>query len=188
MVADFRIRIAITPEVPLADEPRRIAALIDSGRFTHIHLRHPGASLTEMMRLITSIPPRLHGRLRLHGHFDLINEFNLGGLHLNSRCPSPPAGYKGELSQSCHSVAEVTDAARRGMAYATLSPVFDSISKQGYRAAFTPAELRKLETLGDDMAIIALGGIIPSNTDLLLPYNFAGYAMLSAAWDPRYFQ
>lgn len=184
MAADFKIRIAITPVEPLADEPRRIAALIDSGRFTHIHLRHPGASLSEMMRIITAIPPRLHGHLRLHGHFDLVNEFNLGGLHLNSRCPAPPAGYTGELSRSCHSVAELIGLSGSGIAYATLSPVFDSISKPGCRAAFTPGDLRMLDEA--TVPVIALGGVTPANAGLLRPYKFAGYAMLSAAWDRQY--
>ena len=183
MAADFNIRIAVTPPEPLAGEPRRITALLDSGRFTHVHLRHPGASLAEMMRLLTDIPPLLHGRLRLHGHFDLVNEFNLGGLHLNSRCPAPPAGYKGRLSRSCHSVAEAIGLSGREFDYATLSPVFDSISKPGHRAAFSPDELRQLDNAATP--IIALGGVTPARIELLRHYNFAGYAMLSAAWDPQ---
>lgn len=175
-----RLRIAITPEEPLRDEASRIAQLLDSGRFTDVHLRHPGATRREMLRLIEDVPQRLHGRLHLHGHFDLTNEFNLGGVHLNRRCPTPPTGYTGVRSASCHSIDDIKRCRETGLDYVTLSPVFDSLSKQGYKAAFTREAL--LEACGCDIDIVALGGITPSNLHRLAPYGFAGYAMLTAAW------
>ena len=43
-----------------------------------------------------------------------------------------------------------------GYDYVFLSPIFDSVSKQGYQAAFEPAELRAL--LPAPCPVIALGG------------------------------
>lgn len=181
MAADTLIKIAVTPPRIFDDEAAAITSLLDSGRFDFVHLRHPDASAREMLTLIGALHPRLHPRLKLHGHFDLVSEFNLGGLHLNSRCPAPPAGYAGPLSRSCHTVDEVL-AASASMAYVTLSPVFDSISKQGYRAAFTDADLRRLDAA--TVHVIALGGVSPATLPRLAPYNFAGYAMLGAAGWP----
>ena len=177
-----RRRIAITPARQLPDEAERITRLLDSGRFTDVHLRHPDALRREMLRLIESVPQRLHNRLHLHGHFDLTCEFNLGGLHLNRRCPTPPEGYTGRLSASCHSIAEVKRSRDAGLDYVTLSPVFDSLSKPGYRAAFTTRQLMLLDTV-TGIDIVALGGITPDNIRQLTPFNFAGYAMLTAAWN-----
>lgn len=175
-----KLRIAITPEEPLADEARRITRLLDSGRFTDVHLRHPGATHREMLRLIEDVPQRLHARLHLHGHFDLTNEFNLGGIHLNRRCPLPPTGYTGVISASCHTRDEVMRCRDAALHYVTLSPVFDSLSKQGYKAAFSHDELAEAAASGID--VVALGGVTHANLHLLAPYGFAGYAMLTAAW------
>ncbi len=181
MEADYAYRIAITPEEPLPDESSRINRMLQSGRFTHIHLRHPAASRREMLEIIEGVDQRFHSRLRLHGHFDLVNEFNLGGLHLNRRCPAAPPYYSGLLSRSCHSMAELSKAAGAAMEYATLSPVFDSLSKPGYRAAFSSADLQAVKELSP-FPVIALGGVTPLTVPQLKPYGFAGYAMLTAAW------
>lgn len=171
------IRIAITPE-HLDDESREALAarvLLESG-WDKVHLRHPGASRTDIRRLIEAIPQELHDRLVLHGHFDLCNEFNLGGLHLNHRCPAPPALYRGPLSRSCHSVEELRQCT--GLAYATLSPIFDSISKQGYGSRFSDVDLAQLSEI--TTPVIALGGVTTEQIPVLRRYNFKGFAMLGA--------
>ena len=122
-------------------------------------------------------PPRPHRRLRLHGHFELAAQFNIGGLHLNRRCPSAPAFYSGPLSRSCHSIEEVI--ASTDCDYVTLSPIFDSVSKQGYKAAFSPEDLSRLDDVTAPQTI-ALGGITPERVPELSRYNFTGFAVKGA--------
>lgn len=167
--------IAITPEEPIAHEGRTITDLLNKG-WHRVHLRHPNASRREVQTIIESIPQELHRHIVLHGHFDLTAEFNLGGLHLNRRCPIPPSFYTGTLSRSCHSIEEVLQS--EGMDYVTLSPIFDSISKSGYKSAFSVEELRRLDDA--TVPVIALGGITPDLIPKLRDYNFKGYAMLGA--------
>lgn len=174
-MADARHLIAITPEQPVADEGCKIEALLRAGWY-RVHLRHPDASRVEMRDIIESVSQRYHDRLVLHGHFDLTCDFSLGGLHLNHRCPAAPALYSGQLSRSCHSIDEIAGA--DSMSYVTLSPIFDSISKSGYQAAFTPDTLRSLDKC--DIPVIALGGISPEHFTMLDCYRFSGYAMLGA--------
>lgn len=114
--------IAITPERLENErhEAAAVCALLDAG-WHRVHLRHPGASRTDVRKLIEAIPQAFHSCLVLHGHFDLCNDFNLGGLHLNHRCPDAPALYRGALSRSCHSIDELRKCT--GLAYATLSPI-----------------------------------------------------------------
>ncbi|MBD5332846.1 MAG: thiamine phosphate synthase [Bacteroides sp.] len=168
--------IAITPEEPVADEGAKIAALLRGG-FARVHLRHPQAQRRDMQAIIESVPPEFHSALVLHGHFDLVHDFNLGGLHLNHRCPTPPAGYRGSLSRSCHSLEELKDAGE--YAYVTLSPIFDSVSKAGYRGQFNIDQLLELPSL-TDVAVVALGGITPEKMTMLRGLPFSGYAMLGA--------
>lgn len=173
--------IAITP--PALTDPRaeaaRIVSLLDSGGYDRVHLRHPAAPLRDVRSLIEAVPQRLHSRLVLHGHFVLVCEFNLGGLHLNRRCPEPPPRYAGPLSRSCHTVDEVMQS--HGYAYVTLSPVFDSISKPGYLAAFPAAELERLTDA--PVPVIALGGVTDERLPLLERYNFTGHARIGSLWD-----
>ena len=172
-------RIAITGADLRDDEGKWISVILSEG-WDAVHLRHPAATLAEMRRLIESVPQQYHSRLRLHGHFQLTNEFNLGGLHLNSRCPVAPPHFSGSLSRSCHSVEEVTYADRH-LDYVTLSPVFDSISKPGYTAAFSDYELEVIGTISSPV-VIALGGVTPQLTPSLEKWGFGGYAVLGYLW------
>lgn len=170
------IRIAITPpDIIDRVEARNIAAILDAG-WDKVHLRHPGATVADVRRILDDVPVRLHKRIVLHGHFDLVNDYNLGGLHLNRRCPAPPALYRGALSMSCHSVDEALSMSPK-MAYVTLSPIFDSVSKAGYTAAFSPEELGRVVQADN---VIALGGVTPARAKEVAGMGFAGYAVLGS--------
>ncbi len=172
--------IAITPESPVADEGAKIAALLRGG-FARVHLRHPGALRREVRDIIEAVTPELHGRVVLHGHFDLVHDFNLGGLHLNHRCPTPPQGYKGNLSRSCHTLEEIAEA--QGFSYVTLSPILDSVSKAGYRGRFSLTQLLELPKL-TSTPVVALGGMTLEKIAMLKSLPFSGYAMLGGVpWE-----
>lgn len=166
--------IAITTEQFWPGESRAIMHLLEGGDFWRIHIRKPRASSAEVGRLLREVEPELRSRLTIHYHFDLAGEFVLGGVHLNARCPQPPEGWGGLVSRSCHSLSELTEPAD----YRFLSPVFDSISKQGYRARFTLEELRGRLVPNT----FALGGVTPERLPLLESIGFSGAAMLGAAW------
>lgn len=169
------LRVVITPEVEHPDEAEWITTILDEG-WDYVHLRHPGATRRDIKRIIEDVPQRHHGKLRLHGHLDLIYEFNLGGVHLNSRCPEIPDGYRGRVSRSCHTLEEID--AYPQCDYVTLSPIFDSVSKVGYRSAFTNEQLKGLPV----GKVVALGGVVPERVADLKKYAFAGYAVLGYLW------
>lgn len=176
MAADF-LEIVITWPDPLPGEAEHICRLLDGG--THfVHLRRPDAGEEEMRRLIESIRKDLHPRLILHSHFRLIEEYGLGGAHLNGRWPDAPK-FHTELSRSCHSLAELACAPR--FRYVTLSPVFPSISKPGYGPkGFSPFLKGKIPALN----VIALGGVTPERYPELRQAGFAGAARLGDVWKP----
>lgn len=174
------LRIAITPEEIFRDEPAYICEILSRG-WDKVHLRHPGASLRDMRNLIEAIPQRFHSRLRLHGHFELLNSFRLGGIQLNGRCPRKPDNYTGPYSRTCHSLREVAESGECD--YVTLSPIFDSISKAGYKAAFTKEELKEIDKnrpLFVNTKVVALGGINPDTAKEAVSLGFDGYAVLGA--------
>lgn len=178
---DFRLAIITLPEF-FSGETDCIARLSEAGA-EYLHLRKPGCSETQMRDLIERIPPRYRRRLIVHRHFGLAKEYGLKGIHLSSSHENIPEGFEGmTIGRSCHTVEE---ASRFGKIcdYVFLSPIFDSISKQGYRSAFS---LEKLSVAFRDGSlgknVMALGGIDDTNIVKVAETGFAGAALLGYIW------
>lgn len=172
--------IVITPEAFLPCEAEAIGMLLAEG-VDRVHLRKPGASEAELRRLIEALPPACYPRLSLHDRLPLACDYGLGGVHPNGRNPVVPAGFRGLVSRSCHSLRELAEDGRSD--YRFLSPVFDSISKQGYRAGFDEAQLREAAAAGTiGPRTVALGGIVPERLPLVGRWGFGGAAVLGYVW------
>ena len=166
--------IAITREVVEIDESCRICNLIDAG-FDYVHIRKPALQKNEMQQFIESIPTRYYHRLKLHDHFDLADKYDLAGIHLNSRNRTAPTGFQKHVSKSCHTIEELRDIDR--FEYVFLSPIFDSISKQGYKARFSKNELENSSNLISEK-VMALGGVADKHIPYLQKIGFGGCALL----------
>lgn len=172
--------IVITPETPVTAEAEAIMAMLDRG-VERVHLRHPRLSADDVATIIEKIDTQYHGRLSLNDFHELASRYGCG-IHLNGRNPLAPEGFDGTVSRSCHSITEA-EAAAPVTDYRFISPVFDSISKQGYTAAFTPGELRRAFDEGLlDGDTFALGGVSADTMALLRDTGFSGAAVLGAAW------
>lgn len=149
-----------------------------------LHLRKPGADAGQLRALLDAVPSCWHGRIVLHDHFELLDEYELCGVHLNSRNPSAPRGWKGHVSASCHSLEELAERKNdESLNYLSLSPIYDSISKKGYASAFSPNQLREAGKAGIiDSRVMALGGISEKNIPEVMEYGFGGVMLLGAAW------
>lgn len=173
--------VVITREEFTAEEPETILRLLEGG-IDRIHLRKPAATEPEMRRLIESLPATCYPHLSLHDHLPLAAEYGLGGVHLNGRNPMPPAGFRGVVSRSCHTLGELAESAPT-TGYRFLSPIFDSISKSGYQAAFSEADLRDAAAQGIiDTRTLALGGVTPSRLPQVRAWGFGGAALLGCIW------
>ncbi len=147
-----------------------------------MHIRKPGAAISEVEKFLLSIPRVLHCRLSLHDHFSLAVRYHLFGVHTNSRNPLPPQGFQGSVSRSCHSLGEVARL-KRDYDFVSLSPVFDSISKAGYRSAFSIEQLRQAHEAGIiDEKVFALGGVTFSLLPEVRSIGFGGAMILGDAW------
>ena len=148
----MKIIIITTPEIRQG-ETEIINALFQEGMH-RLHLRKPKATASQLEEYINQIHPAYRNRIVLHDHHDLVRKMHLGGIHLNSRNPLPPAWLAEEsqahpitISRSCHSIAEASEQLPHSD-YIFLSPIFDSISKQGYQSAYTTEELQQAATQG----------------------------------------
>lgn len=172
--------IVITSPDFIAGEASLINTLFESGIY-RLHIRKPQATTGELKKLIEDIDCRWHNRLSLHDCHELASKYGCG-VHLNARNPIPPIGFNATLSASCHSVAEVTEK-KRQCDYVFMSPIFDSISKQGYAAAYSEEELTDASRLGIiDSRVIALGGVTPERMPYVEGLGFGGAAFLGHVW------
>ena len=173
--------ITITSPEFLSGEATFIGKLFSQG-LDLLHLRKPEASLEAYKQLLLQIPEQWHSRIILHEHFELAEEYKLHGIHLNRRCSVVPNAYHGSISCSCHTIEEVITQ-KDSKDYVFLSPIFDSISKVGYHAAFSPTSLKQaaVENVIDEK-VIALGGITANNIPLVKEWHFGGVALLGDIW------
>ena len=173
--------ITITSPEFLSGEAIFIDKLFSQG-LDLLHLRKPEASLEAYKQLLLQIPEQWHSRIVLHEHFKLAEEYKLHGIHLNRRCSQVPDSFRGSISCSCHTLGEVKKQ-KDSKDYVFLSPIFDSISKVGYHAAFSPTSLKQaaIENIIDEK-VIALGGITANNISLVKEWHFGGVAFLGDIW------
>lgn len=174
--------IVVTTPTFFVEEDKIITTLFEEG-LDILHLRKPETPAMYSERLLTLIPEKYHKRIVTHEHFYLKEEFNLMGIHLNSRNPKEPHDYSGHISCSCHSVEEVKNK-KHFYDYLFMSPVYDCISKEGYQSAYTPEELRQAskEKIIDNK-VMALGGINEGNIPEIKSFGFGGAVVLGDLWN-----
>ena len=172
--------IVITQPNLFSDEAEVINALFNAG-LQRLHLRKPNATQEAVAALIEQIPACYHPQIVLHDHFELNSYYQLGGVHLNRRNPTAPKQLKGTTSRSCHTLEEIT--AHSSCDYLFLSPLFDSISKEGYGATFTMEQLTHASNSGIiSPKVIALGGMDATRIPTIQHLPFGGIAVLGALW------
>ena len=183
MVADIFPESPILITLPriLKNEAETLAALCGAG-VSVIHIRKPEASepeIEELLKTLQALGADM-SRLTIHYNEPLARRYGLGGVHLRIEELLAGAGEGLRRSCSAHGWTEAERAATDAD-YVFLSPLFDSISKPGYRSAIDPAEaaerLRRRKG-----RIVALGGIRPANIARVRRIGFDGAAVLGAAW------
>lgn len=173
--------IVITSPGFLQGEADFIDRLFNHG-LDRLHLRKPGADIGECRRLLDGISREWLPRIVVHDNFGLCREYGLGGVHLNGRNPMAPPNHEGSVSRSCHSLEEISRY-KGECDYLTLSPIFNSISKQGYMAAFDPEQLAAARDSGlIDSRVMALGGVTLENIPRVRELGFGGVAILGDVW------
>lgn len=166
--------VVITPETLSLEEIDPIRTMLDIGCW-RIHIRKPNADKELLRRYLDRLCQRVDvTKLSMHYYHDIALEYGFGGLHGVTEA-------KGVVkSISCHTLEEVENA--EGVDYLFISPLFDSISKQGYKAAIDIEKAGALIRGGLQTEVVALGGIEKSNLTVLDRAGFRNIALLGAVW------
>ncbi|MEE1168593.1 MAG: thiamine phosphate synthase [Alistipes sp.] len=173
--------IAITSPAIIGDDAYIIASLLDRGVDT-IHLRKPAADIDECRALLSTLSAEHRARIVIHDYPELYSEFSLKGIHQNRNIVTLPESYSGFRTRSCHTLDEVVRY-KHECDYLFLSPIFDSISKLGYKSQFDHCQLRRACDAGViDDRVVALGGVTFDKIEYLASLGFGGVAMSGALY------
>jgi thiamine-phosphate pyrophosphorylase len=154
----------------------------------YFHLRKPDADEQAVRQLIEAIPAVYHNRIVMHGFFHLMEAYDIRRWHFREAHRQATAvetlaqekdkGYI--LSTSVHDLTTLQQLPPL-FAYTFFSPVFDSISKQGYKGVVDDEFYLGQEY--KSVPVIALGGIDTGNIQKVVEMNFDGAAVLGAIWN-----
>lgn len=182
-MSDKFLKIIITSPIDIEDEVPRLIGYLQNGTDI-IHIRKPDYSENQMREFLQRFPSEIRKNLTLHSHFHLAVDLNIGGIHLNSynkldKYNKVPVEYTGRVSCSCHSLEEVNNDSNEGYTYLFLSPIYNSISKEGYKSNFN---IKSLSPHIKNRNVVALGGVTPEKFSDLENAGFIGSALLGYIW------
>ncbi|WP_298737063.1 thiamine phosphate synthase [uncultured Chitinophaga sp.] len=157
-----------------------------------ILLRKPGWTEDDYAHLLEEADPVVYPQLLIAQHYQLQQRYGLRGVHFseslrNSTLPQQLEALRNEeclLSTGIH-YGNTPTGMQTVWDLLLLSPVFDSISKPGYKGLADQGFHRNNEpwAAGNSPSrLIALGGIHQHNAALAKQMGFDGIALLGAVW------
>lgn len=177
--------ILIAPENDIPNEIEILNQLFQEG-LQYYHLRKPDKDYQAHSDYLNQIDEQYHNRIVVHYFHELINEFNLKGIHFQEQkridnIDNPGRYFKGlnmfgkTISSSFHEPSALK-ACEFEFDYHLLSPVFSSISKKGY-------EGRGFDVNAINKRIIGMGGVTTNNINEFTKLGFKGIGVLGGIWN-----
>ena len=147
------------------------------------HLRKPDVSVKLLDEFIQQIDSVYYGQIAVHDHMQLAERYSLKGIHFTFRTKQlMHAEYPNLVkSCSCHSLAELNEVSSV-VDEVLLSPIYESISKDGYIANYNLTELENALHKKSNCQVFALGGVTENKIDELQKLGFNGVAVLGSLW------
>lgn len=181
--------ILISNPTDLNEEIETIHSLFENG-LECFHLRKPEKNEKRLEEFLRKINPKFYKRIVIHSHYHFLSKYNLKGMHIpealinEDKIKELQNAVKKRglsVSTSVHSFDAVYQC--KSYDYIFLSPVFDSISKQGYSSKIDlNTFIQKMETSSFPTKVIGLGGVSKENITLLSDAGFDGAALLGSIW------
>jgi thiamine-phosphate pyrophosphorylase len=177
--------VLIAPEDDRYNEIETLHHLFEAG-LEYYHLRKPGKNYEEHVLYLNKIDKKYHNRIVPHNFHELINVFNLKGIHFQEQKRKDPIDnpskyfknlemYGKTISSSFHEPEDVLHCDFE-FDYHLLSPVFTSISKQGYKG-------RGFDVNHIDKKILGMGGVTSKNIESFKSLGYKGLGVLGGIWN-----
>lgn len=181
--------LAISNPEFIPDEAEIINSLFREG-LVCLHIRKPESDPVDFNSLLNKIDSEFLDRISIHQHHNLAGEGGIKRLHFTEKERKLTSTETLEklksdgfaLSTSIHDLSELNNLSPQ-FSYTFFGPVFDSISKLGYKGVlpvdfYLKPEIKKIP-------IIGLGGIDCKNLKKVMKMNFDGAAVLGILWRDR---
>ena len=176
--------VLIAPENDVKDEIRILNQLFEVG-LERFHLRKPNKDFKQHCAYLDLVDSKYHNRIVVHYHHNLIDSYYLKGIHFQEQ------QRKDHLDNAINSLKSLQRSRKTvsssfhhpndiitcdfNFNYYLLSPVFSSISKQGYEGkAFDVNSINK--------DIIGMGGASVNNINAFKQLGFKGVGVLGGIW------
>lgn len=175
--------------------PETVAAAVRGGARAVV-LREkdlPASGRLDLARELRALLDPVGGLLIVASGAEIARTAGAAGVHLaraeapTQACDPRPtrtdaAGRSGHLlvGRSCHDAVELRAAARLGIDYVTLSPVFASPSKPGYGPALGETMARLIADTPGCPPVYALGGVTPERVAECRTAGAYGVAVMGA--------
>lgn len=179
--------VLIAPEKDIKNEINILNQLFEAG-LEYYHLRKPEKNYKEHCNYLNKIDTKYHNKIVVHRFHELVNEFNLKGIHFQEQkrkdhIDNPGQYFKGlnmygkTISASFHEL-EALNNCYFEFDYHLLSPVFSSISKKGY-------EGRGFDVNHIDKNVIGMGGVTFNNLNEFNKLGYKGVGVLGGIWNNK---
>ena len=179
--------VLIAPEEDVINEIDILNRLFEEG-LEYYHLRKPSKDYQQYCDYLDLIEEKYHNKIVVHHHHELVNTFNLKGIHFQEQKRRDNIDNPGQyflnlsmygktISSSFHELEEL-EACDFEFDYHLLSPVFSSISKKGY-------EGRGFNVNHIDKRIIGMGGVTKNNLSEIQKLGFQGVGVLGGIWNSK---
>lgn len=174
--------IVMTKPTFFVEEDKILANLFDEG-LENLHLNKPGSSPMYSERLLTLLGEDLTSKITVHHHFYLKEEYRLKGIHIDDARTEPPAGYRGNITRTCHAIDELKEAKKHSN-YVFLQSIFNSQTVASEKQTFTEEELKAASKQGlIDKKVYALGGMNIDNVKYAKDLGFGGIVICGDLWN-----
>ncbi len=174
--------VIMTKSTFFVEEDKILATLFDEG-MENLHLYKPGSSPLYSERLLTLLPEDYYTKITVHDHFYLKDEYDLGGIHIDSSAMEVPNGYKGHISRSCNNLEDLKEIKKKSN-YVFLKNIFDCIEFNDEKSNFTIQQLENYASKGIiDKKVYAMGGMSLENIKLVKELGFGGVVICGDLWN-----
>jgi thiamine-phosphate pyrophosphorylase len=164
------------------EEDKILATLFECG-LDNLHLYKPNSSPIYSERLLSLLPEQHYNKITVHDHFYLKEEYRLAGIHIDNDSVAIPNGYKGHVSGTCHTIADLK-MMKKKYSYVFLGNIFDAISLPTATSCFTMNDLEAAAKEGlIDRKVYAIGGISIDRIQTLRDLGFGGVVVCGDLWN-----
>nr|WP_314662937.1 thiamine phosphate synthase [uncultured Prevotella sp.] len=175
--------VIMTKSTYFVEEDKILSMLFEEG-LDSLHISKADTSPLYLERLLSLLPSEYHRKITIHQHFNMKNEFSLGGIHLDNSSVAVPRGYRGSISRTCDDVMQLK-AMKKQSDYVFLKNIHQP-REQAEKEERVLSDLELDEAYRQGILgrhVYAMGGVTIDDIPILRELDFGGVVVRNDLWD-----